>query len=158
MTHTLGFTENDLRRLAGSRSFNGGLGYRSAVSRLDVGDGAITATVDGTDAYEVELTEDEDGGLTGWCDCPYGREGNFCKHCVAVGLTVLGQAGSVPRQRSAAASRTRLLDAWLESRTRGGNCSSWYGSSSPVTVSCAAAWSCARQPPRRTPASSASAS
>ncbi|MCJ1676115.1 hypothetical protein MTF65_01790 [Streptomyces sp. APSN-46.1] len=118
MTHALGCTEEDLRRLAGARSFERGLGYLAAVSRLEIGDEAITATVDGTDAYEVELTEDEDSGLTGWCDCPYGREGNFCKHCVAVGLAVLRQAESVPQQRSAAASRTRLLDGWLESRTR----------------------------------------
>ncbi|MGW8359155.1 SWIM zinc finger family protein [Streptomyces wedmorensis] len=79
---------------------------------------AITATADGSDAYAVELAEDEEGGLAGWCDCPYGREGNFCKHGVAVGLAVLGQAESVRRQRWAAASRTRLLDAWLEFRTR----------------------------------------
>ncbi|MET9686867.1 hypothetical protein ABZY81_00070 [Streptomyces sp. NPDC006514] len=118
VTHALGFAEKDLRRLAGARSFERGVSYLSAVSRLEIWDEAITATVDGTDAYEVELAEREDGGLTGWCDCPYGREGHFCKHCVAVGLTVLQQAESVPRQRSAAASRTRLLDTWLESRTR----------------------------------------
>ncbi|MFI6006594.1 SWIM zinc finger domain-containing protein [Streptomyces sp. NPDC051366] len=118
MTHALGFTEEDLRRLAGARSFERGVGYVPAVSRLEIGDETITATVDGSDAYEVELTEDEEGRLSGWCDCPYGQEGNFCKHCVAVGLAVLGQAESVPQQRSAAASRTRLLDDWLESRTR----------------------------------------
>ncbi|WP_327360132.1 SWIM zinc finger family protein [Streptomyces sp. NBC_01296] len=118
MTHALGFTEEDLRRLAGALSFERGVGYLSAVSRLEIGVETITATVDGSDAYEVELTEDEEGRLGGWCDCPYGQEGNFCKHCVAVGLTVLGQAESVPQQRSAAASRTRLLDDWLESRTR----------------------------------------
>ncbi|MET9692168.1 hypothetical protein ABZY81_27410 [Streptomyces sp. NPDC006514] len=117
MAHALGFTEKDLRRLPGARSFERGLGYLSAVSRLEIGDEAISATVDGTDAYEVQL-EDEDSGLTGWCDCPYGREGNFRKYCVAVGLTVLMQAGSVPQQRSAAAARTRLLHGWLESRTR----------------------------------------
>ncbi|MGW0749101.1 SWIM zinc finger family protein [Streptomyces sp. NPDC002587] len=118
MTHALGFTEEDLRRLAGARSFELGLGYLAAVARLEVGDETITAAVDGSDAYEVELTEDEDGRLSGRCDCPYGQEGNFCKHCVAVGLCVLGQAESVPWQRSAAAARTRLLDDWLESRTR----------------------------------------
>ncbi|MER7461591.1 hypothetical protein [Streptomyces sp. NPDC097981] len=118
MTHALRFTEEDLRRLAGARSFERGLGYLSAVSQLEIGDETINATVDGSDAYEVELAEDKDCGLTGWCDCPYGQEGNFCKHCVAVGLVVLGQADSVPQQRSAAASRTRLLDGWLESRTR----------------------------------------
>lgn len=118
VTHALGFAEEDLRRLAGARSFERGLGYLSAVSRLEIGDEAITATVDGSDAYEVELTEGEDGGVTGWCDCPYGQEGNFCKHCVAVGLTVLGQDEFVPRQRAAAAARTRLLGTWLEARTR----------------------------------------
>ncbi|MCJ0875150.1 SWIM zinc finger family protein [Streptomyces sp. AP-93] len=118
MAHALGFTDEDLRRLAGSRSYERGLGYLSAVSRLEIEETAITATVDGTDAYEVELTEREDGGLTGWCDCPYGQEGNFCKHCVAVGLVVLGQAASVPRQRASAARRTKVLTAWLESRTR----------------------------------------
>ncbi len=25
-------------------------------------------------------------GLSGSCDCPWGEEGNFCKHCVAVAL------------------------------------------------------------------------
>ncbi|MFG2231319.1 SWIM zinc finger domain-containing protein [Streptomyces sp. NPDC048723] len=118
MTHALGFTEEDLRRLAGTRSFERGLGYLSAVSRLDIGVAVITATVDGTDAYEVELAEDEAGGLTGWCDCPYGQDGNFCKHCVALGLTVLGQTHCVQQQRSAATSRTRLLNTWLEARTR----------------------------------------
>ncbi|MFD7626956.1 SWIM zinc finger domain-containing protein [Streptomyces sp. NPDC059851] len=118
VTHTLRFTDGDLRRLAGARSFERGLGYLPAVSRLDIEDDAITATVDGSDTYAVELTADEDGGLSGWCDCPYGQEGNFCKHCVAVGLTVLERAESVPQQRSAAAARTRTVDAWLESRTR----------------------------------------
>lgn len=114
----LGFTDEDLRRLAGARSYERGLGYLTAVSRLEVGETAITATVDGTDAYEVELTEDGVGPLTGWCDCPYGQEGNFCKHCVAVGLVVLGQADSVPRQRASATGRTELLSSWLKSRTR----------------------------------------
>ncbi|MFB6807486.1 SWIM zinc finger domain-containing protein [Streptomyces sp. NPDC056387] len=118
MARALGFTDEDLRRLAGSRSYDRGLGYLSAVSRLEIGETAITATVDGTDAYEVELTDGDDGGLTGWCDCPYGQEGNFCKHCVAVGLVVLGQAASVPRQRASAAARTEVLTAWLEGRTR----------------------------------------
>ncbi|MEV7556108.1 SWIM zinc finger family protein [Streptomyces sp. NPDC089795] len=117
MGTTLGFGEDELRRLAGPRSFERGLFYLSSVSALEIGESSITATVDGTDAYEVELTEHEDG-LTGWCSCPYGQEGNFCKHCVAVGLAVLREAESVPRRRAAAASRGRQLDAWLESRDR----------------------------------------
>ena len=46
VTHALGFTEKDVRRLAGARSFERGLGYLSAVSRLEIGEEAITATVD----------------------------------------------------------------------------------------------------------------
>lgn len=117
MNNLLGFDEDELRRLAGSRSFERGLGYVSSVSALEIGERSITATVEGTDAYEVDLTE-QANGLTGRCDCPYGQEGNFCKHCVAVGLTVLRQAGSVPRLRAAAASRGRQLTTWLESRSR----------------------------------------
>lgn len=57
----------------------------SAGLRLEVGEGSVTAVVHGTDVYEVELTLGGGEGITGWCDCPYGQEGNFCKHCMAVG-------------------------------------------------------------------------
>ncbi|MFF8419586.1 SWIM zinc finger domain-containing protein [Streptomyces sp. NPDC015680] len=117
MSNTLGFGRDDLRRLAGARSFERGIGYLSCVSALEIGERTITATVDGTDVYEVELTEHEDG-LTGCCDCPYGQEGNFCKHCVAVGLAILQQSESVPKHRAAAASRGRQLSTWLETRSR----------------------------------------
>ncbi|MFJ1866250.1 SWIM zinc finger domain-containing protein [Streptomyces sp. NPDC088097] len=117
MNKVLRFDEDELRRLAGSRSFERGLAYVSSVYAMEIGERSITATVDGTDAYEVELTE-KAKGLTGRCDCPYGQEGNFCKHCVAVALTVLQQADSVPRHRAAATSRGRQLTTWLESRSR----------------------------------------
>ncbi|MFJ8013300.1 SWIM zinc finger domain-containing protein [Streptomyces sp. NPDC096339] len=117
MSNALGFGREDLRRLAGSRSFERGLGYLPRVSSLEIGESSITATVDGTDAYEVELTEHEDD-LAGWCACPYGQEGNFCKHCVAVGLAVLQQSESVPKRRAAAASRGRRLTTWLETLSR----------------------------------------
>ncbi|MFD7335522.1 SWIM zinc finger family protein [Streptomyces violascens] len=114
MASELGFAEDDLLALAGERSFERGLGYLDAVCGMEIGDGWITATVQGTEAYEVELTEDEEGGILGDCDCPYGQEGHFCKHCVAVGLTVLRQASAIPRQRAAAANRTAGLEAWLQ--------------------------------------------
>ncbi|MFI8436842.1 SWIM zinc finger domain-containing protein [Streptomyces sp. NPDC079020] len=117
MRSTLDFDEGDLRRLAGSRSFERSLDYLSSVSALEISERTITATVDGNDVYEVELTGHAKS-LAGKCSCPYGQEGNFCKHCVAAGLTVLRQADSVPGQRAAAASRGRQLDAWLESRGR----------------------------------------
>uniref|UniRef100_A0AAU2UYZ6 SWIM zinc finger family protein n=1 Tax=Streptomyces sp. NBC_00003 TaxID=2903608 RepID=A0AAU2UYZ6_9ACTN len=114
MASELGFAEDDLLALAGERSFERGLGYLDAVTGLEIGDGWITATVHGTETYEVELTEGDEGGTFGDCDCPYGQEGHFCKHCVAVGLTVLRQASAIPRQRAAAANRTTGLEAWLQ--------------------------------------------
>jgi len=114
----VGFGEDELRALAGTRSFERGLGYLDAVSGLEVGAASVTARVDGTDAYEVELTLGEATGISGWCDCPYGQEGNFCKHCVAVALTVLRQADAVPRQRAAARTRASGLEAWLTALSR----------------------------------------
>ncbi|MEU0737970.1 SWIM zinc finger family protein [Streptomyces sp. NPDC006134] len=114
----VGFDEDDLRALAGARSFERGLGYLDAVSGLEVGDGSVTAVVHGTDVYEVELTLGGDDGLSGRCDCPYGQEGNFCKHCVAVGLTVLRRAKTIPHQRAVAQARASGLEAWLTALSR----------------------------------------
>ncbi|MEU2924795.1 hypothetical protein ABZ636_07010 [Streptomyces sp. NPDC007251] len=114
----VGFGEDDLRALAGARSFERGLGYQDAVSGLEVGESSVTAVVHGTDAYEVELTLAGGEGISGWCGCPYGQEGNFCKHCVAVGLTVLRRAKTIPRQRDAARTRASGLEAWLTALSR----------------------------------------
>ncbi|MCX2922852.1 SWIM zinc finger family protein [Streptomyces sp. NEAU-W12] len=116
----VGFGEDDLRALAGARSFERGLGCLGAVSGLEVGEGSVTAVVHGTDVYEVELTLGGDEGVSGWCDCPYGQEGNFCKHCVAVGLTVLRRVKTIPRQRAAARARASGLEAWLSALPRDG--------------------------------------
>ncbi|WP_275463109.1 SWIM zinc finger family protein [Streptomyces noursei] len=112
-------TEADLKALAGARSFERGRGYVDAVSGVEVGDGWIGASVRGTERYEVELVLDGPGGLSGECDCPYGLEGNFCKHLVALGLTVLARQESLPRQRKAARNRAQDLDGWLSARSKG---------------------------------------
>ncbi len=114
----MGFDEDDLRALAGARSFERGLGYLDAVSGLEVGEGSVTAVVHGTDVYEVELVLGGGEGISGWCDCPHGQEGNFCKHCVAVGLTVLRRAKTIPHQRDAARARASGLEAWLSALSR----------------------------------------
>ncbi|MFI6495037.1 SWIM zinc finger domain-containing protein [Streptomyces sp. NPDC050564] len=109
-----GLTEANLKALAGPRSFERGLGYLDAVSGVEVGDGWVTASVHGTERYEVELILEGPGGLGGECACPYGLEGNFCKHLVALGLTLLAEPeNSLPRQREAARSRAQDLDGWL---------------------------------------------
>ncbi len=70
----------------------------------------VIATVRGSAEYLVVLTlPDASCGtrLRGECGCPYGQEGFFCKHCVAVGLAILRDAARVPRQRRKSASAAR---------------------------------------------------
>ena len=110
-----GFTEADLRGLAGPRSFERGLGYAGQVADLDITGTQITATVSGTDDYEVILVPGE-AGLQWDCSCPFGQEGFFCKHCVAVGLAVLEPDAAAAV--SATRARRDSLDAWLESLSR----------------------------------------
>lgn len=81
----LGFTESDLRRIADARSNERGLGYLYQVADLRIASSRLTPTVFGNDAYEVSLEYGTDG-LSGDCSCPFGIEGNFCKHCVVAGL------------------------------------------------------------------------
>jgi uncharacterized Zn finger protein len=111
------FGKADLQRVAGERSFGRGQGYLDAVGDLEFGVGQITATVYGRDAYEVVLDLGDDG-VTGECSCPHGREGFFCKHLVAVGLTVLARSGDVPAQQAAAAAKARSLETWLDGLSR----------------------------------------
>lgn len=76
-----------LRRVAGQRYFERGEAYfaEGAVRSLR-GDGAgVKAVVQGTHRYRVRLWA-EGGDLDHDCTCPIGRDGDFCKHCVAVGL------------------------------------------------------------------------
>ncbi len=88
------------------------------VSGVEFGDGWIRASVRGTERYEAELLLDGRRKPTGTCDCPYGQEGNFCKHLVALGLTVIAQEADLPRLRRTARERVRGLDAWLTGLSR----------------------------------------
>ncbi|WP_344575591.1 hypothetical protein [Streptomyces lunalinharesii] len=113
-----GLSEANLKMVAGARSFERGRGYLDAVSGVEVGEGWVTASVHGTERYEVELSLGGPGGLSGECDCPYGLEGNFCKHLVALGLTLLAGPESLPGQQKAARDRARDLDGWLSSLSK----------------------------------------
>ena len=78
-----------LRRMAGERFFARGEAYFAAgvVRSLRAYDGGVKAVVQGTRRYRVHLwAEDDELGYD--CSCPVGREGEFCKHCVAVGLAL----------------------------------------------------------------------
>ncbi|MGA5499165.1 SWIM zinc finger family protein [Streptomyces cinereoruber] len=114
-----GLTEAKLAQMAGKRSFERGLGYIDAVSGLEVGDGWIRAVVHGTERYEAELLLGKRRRLSGTCDCPYGQEGNFCKHLVALGLTAISQETDVLRRGELARDRAHGLDAWLSNLSQG---------------------------------------
>src|SRR5215210_6604209 len=78
--------------LAGERYFERGENYYY--------DGRVHALVEhvlGTYEYRVRFRA-EDDELVYSCDCPLGVDGEFCKHCVAVGLAWLkgGSAGHGP--------------------------------------------------------------
>ncbi|HEY3867622.1 MAG TPA: SWIM zinc finger family protein [Actinocrinis sp.] len=108
------FTEADIKRAAGDRSFARGSEYLDAVENLDIGDAEITASVYGNTEYHVSLALGDEG-LTGDCTCPYGREGFFCKHSVAVGLVVLKIGDDLPRHIEATRAGRQALESWLES-------------------------------------------
>ncbi|MBT9393489.1 hypothetical protein KLP40_09980 [Hymenobacter sp. NST-14] len=84
-------TLEDIRQQATAASFSRGRAYfeEGAVGRVRhrPADNAFSATVSGTEDYDVELTVDDEGPEF-WCNCPYDYEG-ICKHSVALGLAVL---------------------------------------------------------------------
>jgi uncharacterized Zn finger protein len=79
---------------ASAPSYERGLAYLEAgrVGPLRASAGRVGATVQGSESYLVELRA-EGEKLRFSCSCPIGREGAFCKHCVAVALTRLGEHG-----------------------------------------------------------------
>lgn len=100
----LSFDAATLRRLAGAQSFRRGEQYfaEGRVASLVESDGALSAKVRGSRRYQVELRVDGDD-IDSSCNCPIGAEGEFCKHCVAVGLCWLGAGKSAqPARRSRA--------------------------------------------------------
>lgn len=54
------------------------------VSDFVYSNNGITATVNGSDAYDVEITLDGEDVLDMYCSCPHAAGGNNCKHMAAV--------------------------------------------------------------------------
>jgi uncharacterized Zn finger protein len=111
------FTKADIKHAAGDRSFARGSEYLDSVDELEIGSAEIIARVHGNGEYRVSLALGDEG-LIGDCTCPYGREGFFCKHCVAVGLSVLEMGDDVPRHIETTLARRQALESWLESLSR----------------------------------------
>jgi uncharacterized Zn finger protein len=83
----LKITDPLLIKLAGEKAFVKGqkLLENGAVYDLHKFKNHISATVDGTKTYHVDLTHTQ-STLEGACDCPASDRFDFCKHCVAVAL------------------------------------------------------------------------
>jgi uncharacterized Zn finger protein len=111
----LTFTEADIKRVAGDKSFERGLGYLHAVEDLEIDAAEITASVYGTIEYRVCLAFGDEQ-LTGDCSCPYGQEGFFCKHCVAVAMCVLKMGDD--EQLEAMQAGRQAVESWLESLSK----------------------------------------
>jgi uncharacterized Zn finger protein len=79
-----------LRERAGTSSFLRGERYRDAghVTQLEFDGERIMAQVVGHQIYTICLWR-RGAALQFSCTCPFAVEGAFCKHCVAVGLTVI---------------------------------------------------------------------
>lgn len=76
-----------LALLVGEKIFARGETYfrDGRVQKLEREKGVLTATVRGTTTYEVRIWANRDG-VAYKCQCPFGAEGLFCKHAVAVAL------------------------------------------------------------------------
>src|SRR5260370_1395331 len=91
-------TDAVIRRLAGADSYQRGREYFSdgRVESVEQRADPVRALVRGNQDYAVTLASG-DGGLDYSCDCPVGRDGDFCKHCVAAALAWLKRAAGPPR-------------------------------------------------------------
>lgn len=106
------WTERELLELVGQPTFDRGVGYWSQgrVTDLVTAPDLVTARVEGSEPYHVELT------TTQWvCDCPMGSRGDLCKHCVAVALAASGEpvaASYAEKSPKSQAGRT-TVEQWL---------------------------------------------
>lgn len=84
-----------LVKLAGRGAFERGLDYfdEGRVSDIESTERRTTAVVNGARPYTVTLRHTH-RHLEGGCDCPASEGIDFCKHCVALALTVQAQQAS----------------------------------------------------------------
>ncbi len=78
---------------------------------------ALSAVVQGTQPYQTRVWVDDSHRLHGECDCPHADDGYFCKHQVAMALTLRGLLGGdvsasdpeAAKKVAAAAKRAQTL-------------------------------------------------
>jgi uncharacterized Zn finger protein len=96
-------TRQSLQEFAGSSIYQRGVAYweDNLVQAFKSSDHLISAQVRGTESYDVELWIEQEGDeLESFCDCLSFDEGDFCKHCVAVGLTWLAENQTIAKASS----------------------------------------------------------
>ena len=115
------FDRAALRQWAGDKSFLRGEEYfrEGRVRGLKIEGRVVSARVNGRRPYKVRLWGQASGGVEYSCDCPDGREGKFCRHCVAVGLAWLtgDERGGKPdplREYLKKLPRERLVELMIE--------------------------------------------
>ena len=109
MSDKLLISNDYLIRLAGKPAFNRGIDYFKGghVLELKQKGSRITAEVEGSEIYLVTLKWTS-SQLDGACDCPASEGFDFCKHCVAVALTL----------REAQAEQNKLAQGGTENRIK----------------------------------------
>ncbi len=112
-----------LRDYADGRSFERGEDYfkSESVFGMEEYQGKVVAKVSGTHDYKVKLWAEDKDELGYDCNCPYADEGNFCKHCVAVGLAwIARRKGNTQQKSSGKKSSTNLDDVknYLQTREK----------------------------------------
>jgi uncharacterized Zn finger protein len=103
-----------LQDLAGTTAFLRGEEYFSvgAVGQLRAAEDKISARVEGSETYQVEL-RDDDGDVAYDCTCRRAADGYFCKHCGAVGLAWLAENSAVP-ESGAPSGKKQRRDPWRD--------------------------------------------
>lgn len=83
------FNVESLRDIAGEKVFTRGVAYHKegAVDIIDLEETRVRARIVGSEIYEAELGL-VNGKISGHCSCPANRDFGFCKHLVAMALTV----------------------------------------------------------------------
>ena len=123
-------TLKNLRALAGGRSFKRGEEYfdEGAVGPVSEKSGVISAKVHGSHTYDVRLKvisgTNAQAILDYTCTCPVGQDGDFCKHCVALGLAWLEKTDDIEEaeycEPSTSTTNKKITDddirSWLESQ------------------------------------------
>ena len=91
--------EQAMKHLATQDAYAQGvnLAANGSVHFVKAGPVGVTARVEDTEFYTVELLRTDDDKLSWSCTCQEAKNGTFCKHCVATGIETWRQAP--PRQK-----------------------------------------------------------